>query len=77
MSDGKRAVNLSLNEELVNEARSLTTNLSGVVEALLTEFVNQENAKREAQDQALKQSIAAWNSFGEQYGSFSDENSTL
>ena len=49
MGTAKRPVNLSLNEELVAEARSLTDNLSSVVENLLTEYVAQEVAKREAE----------------------------
>lgn len=77
MGTAKRAVNLSLNEALVAEARSLTDNLSSVVEKLLAEFVAHETAKREAQDQALKQMISSWNSFGEKHGSFADEHSTL
>jgi antitoxin CcdA len=77
MSAVKRPVNLSLSEGLVKEARTMTDNLSGVVESLLTEFVAQEAAKRTAQDQALKQTIASWNTFAEQHGSFADEHSTL
>lgn len=77
MTSAKRPVNLSLNEELVAEARSLTDNLSSVVERLLKEFVEQEIAKREAQDQALKETISSWNSFGAKHGSFADEHSTL
>ncbi len=77
MSTAKRPVNLSLNEELVARARSLTDNLSGVVESLLTEYVAHETAKREAQDQAFKQTISSWNSFSEKHGSFADEHSTL
>jgi Post-segregation antitoxin CcdA len=32
----KRPVNLTLNEDLVSQAKSMTDNLSGVVEALLS-----------------------------------------
>ena len=77
MSTAKRPVNLSLNEELVAEARLLTDNLSSVVEKLLMDYVAQEVAKREAESLALKQTIASWNSFSEKYGSFADEHSTL
>ncbi len=73
----KRAVNLSLNEELVTQARALTDNLSNVVEGLLMDYVAHETAKREAQDQSLKRAIAAWNAFGEEHGAFADEHSTL
>ena len=76
MSATKHPVNLSLSKGLVKEARTMTDNLSGVVENLLTEFVTQETAKRTAQDQVLKQAIASWNTFAEKHGSFSDEHST-
>ncbi len=35
----KRLVNLTLSEDLVEQARAMTDNLSGVVENLLAEFV--------------------------------------
>lgn len=77
MTATKRPVNLSLNEDLVTEARSMTDNLSAIVESLLTDFVTKERAKRAAQDEALKQAIASWNAFAERHGSFADEHSTL
>jgi antitoxin CcdA len=73
----KRPVNLTLNEELVVQARELTTNLSGVVESLLTDFVENERRKRVAKTHATKATIATWNEFNEKFGSFSDEYSTL
>ena len=39
----KRPVNLTLNEDLVSQAKSMTDNLSGVVESLLSEFVERES----------------------------------
>lgn len=59
MSAVKRPVNLTISEALVKEAKTMTDNLSGVVESLLTEFVAQETAKRTAQGHALKQTIAS------------------
>jgi antitoxin CcdA len=73
----KRRVNLTLNEELVVQARELTNNLSGVVESLLTDFVENERRKRAAKTNAAKVTIATWNKFNENFGSFADENSTL
>jgi antitoxin CcdA len=73
----KRPVNLTLNEELVVQARELTTNLSGVVESLLTDFVENERRKRVAKTNATKATIATWNEFNEKFGSFADEYSTL
>ena len=77
MSATKRPVNLSLNEGLVKEARTMTDNLSEVVENLLTDFVTKETAKRDAQNMSIKQAIASWNTFAETHGSFADEHSTL
>ena len=77
MTAAKRPVNLSLNEELVREVRSMTGNLSGIVERLLTEFVAEERAKRAAEDDALRRAVASWNSFADKHGSFADEHSTL
>lgn len=73
----KRPVNLSLNEELVAQARDLTDNLSEVVESLLSEFVSRERARRAAHDESLKKAIATWNTFADTHGSFADEHSTL
>jgi antitoxin CcdA len=73
----KRPVNLSLNQDLVAEARSITDNLSEAVESLLADFVSRERARRAAQAQALKEAIATWNTFAEKHGSFADEHSTL
>ena len=38
----KRPVNLTLSEDLVSQAKAMTDNLSGVVESLLSEFVERE-----------------------------------
>ena len=73
----KRPVNLTLNEELVNEAKSLTGNLSGVVESLLTEFVIRERLERLQKTNAVESAVAAWNEFDARIGSMSDEYSTL
>ncbi len=73
----KRAVNLTLNEDLVSQAKEMTNNLSGVVEQLLTDYVQKQNKSRQ---EKLHNAIAvsqAWNNFNEQYGSFADEHSTL
>ena len=73
----KRPVNLTLNEDLVLQARALTDNLSGVVESLLKDFVERENQQRLAEAKAIAQTIATWNDFGEKVDSFADEHSTL
>jgi antitoxin CcdA len=73
----KRRVNLTLNEDLVAQARQLTENLSGVVESLLGEYVAQEKQRRAAEADRVRETVAIWNRFTEEAGSFSDEHSTL
>jgi antitoxin CcdA len=73
----KRPVNLTLNEDLVQKAKGLTDNLSGVVEGLLSNFVAQEQRHRLAKSKALETTVAAWNDFNAQSGSFADEYSSL
>jgi post-segregation antitoxin (ccd killing protein) len=77
VSARKRPVNLTLNEDLVNRARRITDNLSGVVEALLAEHVAREQRDRTAKAGAVVATLAAWNAFGAAHGSFADEHSTL
>lgn len=73
----KRAVNLTLNEDLVSQAKSLTDNLSGVVESLLTDFVSRERRVRLQKSQAVEAAIASWNRFNSKSGSIADEYSSL
>lgn len=73
----KRPVNLTLNEDLVLQARTMTNNLSSVVESLLKDFVAHAQQQRLAEAKALEATIATWNDFGSKVGSFADEHSTL
>lgn len=73
----KRPVNLTLNEDLVAQARELTENLSAVVESLLAEYVAQEKQRRAAEANMVRETIAVWNRFSDEAGSFADEHSTL
>lgn len=73
----KRPVNLTLNEDLVRNAKQLTNNLSGVVETLLADFVDSELQRRRAQSRQVETTIALWNDFEERHGAFADEYSTL
>jgi antitoxin CcdA len=73
----KRPVNLTLNEDLVVQARSLTDNLSGVVESLLVGYVEHERQQRLAKANTAEATVAVWNAFNERHGSFADEYSTL
>jgi len=73
----KRAVNLTLNEALVTQAKSYTDNLSATLESLLSEFVaTQQSAQRKHQQEA-DVCVADWNAVHDAVGSFADEHSAL
>jgi len=73
----KRPVNLTLNEDLVQQAKGVTDNLSSIVESLLADFVTSEQKKRMDKAMTIKATIESWNDFNAKYGSFSDEYSNL
>ena len=73
----KRPVNLTLNEDLVKQAKGVTDNLSGVVESLLAEFVAQQRRERLAKSKAIEETAALWNEFNAKAGSIADEYSSL
>lgn len=73
----KRPVNLTLNEELVAQAKGMTNNLSGVVEQLLADYVTKQNNARQEKLRSAEVAAQAWNTFNERSGSFADEHSTL
>ena len=73
----KRAVNLTLNEDLVSQAKGMTNNLSGVVEQLLTDYVQKQHKSRQEKQHIAALVAQTWNTFNEQCGSFADEHSTL
>jgi antitoxin CcdA len=73
----KRPVNLTLSEDLVKQAKTLTDNLSGVVERLLSDFVTRERNERLAKSRTLEATIKIWNEFDSKSGSISDEYSAL
>lgn len=73
----KRPVNLTLSEDLVEEAKGVTDNLSGVVETLLAEFVSKERERRSGIAEEASATAALWNEFEERNGSFASEHSTL
>jgi antitoxin CcdA len=77
MQARKRPVNLTLNEDLVVQARGLTDNLSSVVESLLAGYVEHERQQRLAKARSLEATIALWNDFNAKRGSFADEYSPL
>ncbi len=73
----KRPVNLTLNEQLVTQAKGMTDNLSAVVESLLADYVAQHQDQRLAKMRQAESTARAWNIFNGQSGSFADEYSTL
>jgi antitoxin CcdA len=73
----KRAVNLTLNEDLLAHVREVTENLSGIVESLLAEYLVRERQRRAAQEKVVESTVALWNKFAEDHGSFADDHSTL
>jgi len=73
----KRPVNLTLNDDLVAQARTLTDNLSGLVEQLLADHVEQLGQDREARERAIAATVDAWNEHGAKHGSIADEYSPL
>jgi antitoxin CcdA len=73
----KRPVNLTLNGDLVDHAKTMTDNLSGVIEGLLAEYIAKERGERLARSKAIDATIAIWNEFDTKLGSIADEYSSL
>ena len=74
----KRPVNLTLNDDLVQQAKVLSSTLSATVEELLTEYVARERNARQERRQAAEASGREWNAVLDAMGgSFADDHSTL
>jgi post-segregation antitoxin (ccd killing protein) len=73
----KRPVNLTLSEDLVEEVKGVTGNLSGVVESLLADFLSRERERRSGILEQARATATLWNGFAERNGSFADDHSTL
>jgi antitoxin CcdA len=73
----KRAVNLTLNESLVAQAKSYTSNLSATMETLLADYVATQQQAEAARQQMADSCAADWNAVHDAVGSFADEHSTL
>lgn len=73
----KRPVNLTLNEDLVNQAKGLTDNLSQVVESLLSGYLAKARDERLAKSKAVQSTVRLWNEFNSKSGSIADEYSSL
>lgn len=73
----RRAVNLSLNEDLLVRAKAATRNLSSTVEELLADFVHEDQVRRRREDEALAEVIAAVNAAHAEHELLSSEFSDL
>lgn len=73
----KRPVNLTMNEALVQQAKTYTSNLSATVESLLAGFVAQQQSEQRQRQQRADACAADWNAVHAAVGSFADEHSTL
>ena len=73
----KRAVNLTLNEGLVAQAKTYTSNLSATMEELLAAYVAQQQQTRLSRQQQADAVATDWNAVHAAVGSFADEHSTL
>ncbi len=76
-STHKRAVNLTLSESLVDQTKLYSNNLSATVEALLTNYVNEQSKISQQKIQAAQRLSTQWNLINDQIGSFADEYSNL
>ncbi|HOB66076.1 MULTISPECIES: type II toxin-antitoxin system CcdA family antitoxin [unclassified Ottowia] len=74
----KRPVNLTLSEDLVQEAKALSGNLSATVEAMLTEYVARARGERAQRQREADAACREWNAVLDAMGgSFADDHSTL
>lgn len=73
----KRPVNLTLNENLVAQAKGYTSNLSATMETLLAEFVERQQQGQRSRQERADACAADWNAVHAEVGSFADEHSTL
>ncbi len=73
----KRPVNLTLSDALVAQARTYTDNLSATMEALLTEFVAQQQHARSSHQQMADVCASDWNQVAATCGSFADQHINL
>ncbi len=73
----KRPVSLMLNESLVLQAKTYTSNLSATMELLLAEFVSQQQQSPHSRQQLADACAADWNAVHASVGSFADEHVSL
>jgi len=68
---------MTLNEDLIRQARHFTPNLSETVEGLLADFVADAEAKAAQVQQQIEDHIAATEAFIAKHGVFGDEYGIL
>jgi antitoxin CcdA len=73
----KKPVNMTLSEDLVREARTLTGNLSETVEQLLTAFVEAERGRIVDKERGIDATIATLNELYDRHGGLGEEFSPL
>ena len=73
----KRAVNLTLNVDLVAQAKTFTGNLSATMETLLADYVAQRQQARLSRQQMADACVEYWNEVLAAESLFADEHSTL
>ena len=73
----KRAVNLTLNEGLVAQAKRYTSNLSATMEVLLAAYVAEQQQTHHTRQKQAEVVSMGWNAVHAAVGSFADEHSTL
>jgi len=73
----KQRVNMTLNEDLVRQARGLTSNLSETVEGLLAMFLADAESKDTELQRQIEAHVLASDAFIAKWGSLADEFGTL
>jgi antitoxin CcdA len=73
----KQRANMTLNKDLVRQARDLTSNLSETVEGLLAAFLADAEGRNDALQRQIDTNIAASDAFIARHGSLADEFGTL
>jgi antitoxin CcdA len=74
-SAAKKAVNLSINTDLLRQAREVNVNLSKALEERLAEILKEERARRWQEEN--REAIEAHNRFVEKHGLFNDVRKRL
>lgn len=77
VSSAKRPIHLTINADLVMQAKTYTDNLSATMESLLAAFVAQQESAQHDRQRRADACANDWNAVNLAVGSFADEHSTL